>query len=116
MARNQYSRVSPFKRIRMRRGLTMREVSVFAGVSYPWIRIIDRLEPGKIGTIRVETLMRVAMLLECSPADLVPFLTTRVMGKGKRIARTVRNQGHFKIGEERSMNPVAGWGTNRDSS
>jgi hypothetical protein len=89
----------------------MRQVSVFSGVSYKCVQYIDRLDPKNIGRMRIDTVMRVAMLLECSPADLIPFLQTRVKGKGKRIARTVRNQGQFNIGEERSMNPLGGFGT-----
>jgi transcriptional regulator with XRE-family HTH domain len=68
----------------MARGLTMNEVAVYAGVNYPIVKLIDRLEPGKIGRLSVEKLMRVSMVLECSPAELVPFLTTRVKGHGRR--------------------------------
>jgi transcriptional regulator with XRE-family HTH domain len=72
--------VSPLKRIRQARGLTMQECAVFAGVNYSVITKIDRLDPERIGTLSVAKLMRVAMLLECSPVDLVPFLRTKVKG------------------------------------
>ena len=78
---------SPFRRIRLARGLTMRECSVYAGVSYQVIIQIDRLQYDKIGRLTVSKLLRVAMMLECSPLDLVPFLGTRVKGKGIRGKR-----------------------------
>ncbi len=76
MSYKHQSTVSPFKKIRRARGLTMQAVSVLSGVSYPILVRIDRLEPGKIDNVRVINLMRVAMMLECAPTDLVPFLKT----------------------------------------
>ena len=102
--------VSPMRRIRVARGLTMQELSVFAGVSYPCIRIIDRLDPKKIGTMKIETVLRVALTLECSPVDLIPFLATRVKGKGKKIIGRRYGKGQFRPGENRSMHPKSGFG------
>jgi hypothetical protein len=61
----------------------MREVSFYAGVGYPIVVAIDRLEPEKIGSLTLGKLMRVAMLLECAPTDLIPFLNTTVQRRGK---------------------------------
>jgi transcriptional regulator with XRE-family HTH domain len=80
MAYKGQSTVSPLKRIRLARGLTMQECATFAGVNYSVITKIDRLDPERIGTLSVAKLMRVALLLECTPAELVPFLRTRVKG------------------------------------
>jgi DNA-binding Xre family transcriptional regulator len=108
----QQSKVSPLKRIRLARGLSMQALSVFAGVSYQTVQKMDRLDPKHIGTLKIENVMRVAIILECSPVDLIPFLGTRVKGKGKIVARKQGNQGKFQIGEERSVDPTGGFGRN----
>jgi DNA-binding Xre family transcriptional regulator len=69
--------VSPFKRIRLARGLTQMEVSVLSGVAYNTVRKIDRMDPKMVGGIGVGKVMRIAMLLECAPSDLLPFLNVR---------------------------------------
>jgi hypothetical protein len=90
----------------------MQEVSVYSGVAYGVVQKLDRLEPGKIGSVTLSKLMKVAITLECSPVDLVPFLATRVKGKGKEIVRKTASgkDTRFRIGEGRSMNPAGGWG------
>jgi len=77
--------VSPFKRIRRARGLTMDQVKVYAGVGIEILRKIDRLEADKLGTIKLRSIMRVAMVLECSPADLVPILNVRYKKTKKSV-------------------------------
>jgi hypothetical protein len=79
MAFKQQSNVSPLKRIRLARGLNLMEVSVLSDVAYNTLRKIDRLEsgPGGVSGIGVGKVMRVAMLLECAPSDLLPFLNVR---------------------------------------
>lgn len=91
MAFKHHSHVSPLKKLRKARGLNMNEVSVLSGVAYNTVRKIDRLKADEIGSITLGKIMRVAMLLECSPVDLVPFLEVRCKSKSsmKRISETV---------------------------
>ena len=79
--------VSPLKRIRRARGFTMNQIVVFAGVSMESLRRVDRLESGDIHMIRIGTLMRIAMLLECAPADLIPILSHRYKKRKKSVER-----------------------------
>ena len=103
---------SPLKRMRLARNLSMREVSVYSGVSYPMVQTIDRLEPGKIEGVRLRTVMKVAMLLECSPADLIPFLSTRVKGKGLRMPKKrSTNTKSYSIHDDDLVQPGEPFGT-----
>jgi transcriptional regulator with XRE-family HTH domain len=104
------SKASPLKRIRLARGLSMAQLAVYSDTSQKTIQKIDRLDPKNIGTLKLDMLMRVAITLECSPVDLIPFLGTRVKGQGKTVAKRTGNQGKFQIGEERSVNPTGGFG------
>ena len=107
----QQSKVSPLKRIRVARGVSVEELAYRAGVAQVTLRKIDKLDPETIGGLKIENLMRVALVLECSPMDLVPFLGTRVKGKGKIIARKNLSPARFKIGDERSVEPTRGFGS-----
>jgi hypothetical protein len=97
MAFKQQSNVSPLKRIRRARGLSLVEISVLSGVSYGCVKKIDRLQATgefAVGGIGVGKVMRVAMLLECAPSDLLPFLAVRCKPDPsvQKIARSVKNR------------------------
>jgi transcriptional regulator with XRE-family HTH domain len=92
MPYKQQSTASPLKRIRTARGLTMQELSVYAGVSYRIIQVIDRLEPKDISRLTLGKLMRVAMLLECAPVELVPFLKSTVKGEFRKAGKEKRDR------------------------
>jgi hypothetical protein len=88
MAFKHQSHVSPLKKIRQARGFTLMEVSVLSGVAYNTIKKIDRLEATgewAIGGIGLGKVMRVAMLLECSPVDLIPFLAVKCKRKKRLV-------------------------------
>lgn len=82
------SNVSPLKKIRQARGFTLMEVAILSGVSYNTVKKIDRMDATgqfAIKGLAVGKLMRVAMLLECAPADLVPFLAVKCKRKKRSV-------------------------------
>jgi DNA-binding Xre family transcriptional regulator len=97
--------VSPLRRIRVARGISIAELCYRACITDKTLSKIDKMDADTIGGLKIESLMRVAMVLECSPVDLVPFLGTRIKGKGKLLPRKPVKRGQFRVGEDRSMKP-----------
>jgi transcriptional regulator with XRE-family HTH domain len=54
------------------------QLAVRSGCAIATLRKIERMDPEVIGQVKIKSLMKAAACLECSPADLVPFLTVTV--------------------------------------
>ena len=69
---------APYLAIRAARGLRRVDVASASGVSLETLR---KLERGEYGTLRLSTLVKVAVALGVAPAELVPGLAVRPQGK-----------------------------------
>lgn len=67
-------KASPLRRIMLARGLTMDQLAVYSGCSVPTIRKIDRMDKKNIGGVNLRSVLKLAVYLEVSPTDLIPFL------------------------------------------
>jgi len=67
----------------------MVELSVLSGVSQPTLRKLDRMNTETLGGVQLRPLLKLAMFLECSAVDLVPFLATRLKLSHPTVGRHI---------------------------